>query len=729
MLGLALVCAAQAVATPQRPPNLLFMMADQMRFDRMGCSSGHYPKPLVTPSLDRLAAHGVRFAKHYTSTPTCTPARAAILTGQSPWNHGMLGYGAVAKEYPFEMPRALREQGYFTATIGKDHFGWDSATNLPPLDPKFDAGNKGSGVPHGYTRLSLYDGPGEKDEDYAQWFGRLMPGVDPEKGWPYGSNGWEGGPFMFNESLHPTAWVGQQAVDFLLDPTIAGANRTSPWFLKVSFHRPHSPYDPPQQWLDKVAITDLPDPVYSTDGWDHVFRGGPGDPPGCGPADSQAWCGAMPAAARDLGRRAYQANIMFVDSWVGKILDALTTTGDIDRTFIIWTADHGDGQEDHFHYRKGFPYELSAHIPLLLSWPSDPAYLPDTLRGSPVVPRGAVLDQVVTELRDVFPTFLDAIGASNTVPPNHTIDGSSLLCLLGDPSGKTCNWRQWLDLEHSTVYNNSVHWNALTDGEMKYVFNACDNCGGVLPVEQLFNLTADPGETVDLGQTRSEVTAVWRERMVQQFQREGRGPEWVSPNGTLLLRPPILYGPNYPGNTPQPPGPDHTCNGQKLSAGQPLILEPPQHAQPIQYCQCFSLQPLSSATSVAGPSPRAEPTQPSGDGVRGVLRMEAAWGLCIGVGPGGSELVLADCGTEAAAVWTLSVNNTAPSHVKPQPVTKAGSGQCMTIPSTLGGPVELSPCNGTGAAQGLVFGTGGRLCTPAGCVSVRPVPQPRRSFV
>eukprot|EP00035_Acanthoeca_spectabilis_P011829 m.208691 g.208691 ORF g.208691 m.208691 type:complete len:134 (+) comp15457_c0_seq4:1239-1640(+) len=65
-----------------------------------------------------------------------------------------------------------------------------------------------------------------------------------------------------------------------------------------------------------------------------------------------------------------------------------------------------------------------------------------------VVPRGAVLDQVVTELRDVFPTFLDAIGASNTVPPNHTIDGSSLLCLLGDPSGKTCNWRQVLI--HST---------------------------------------------------------------------------------------------------------------------------------------------------------------------------------------------------------------------------------------------------------------------------------------
>lgn len=141
----------------------------------------------------------------------------------------------------------------------------------------------------------------------------------------------------------------------------------------------------------------------------------------------------------------YQANIMFVDEWVGQILNALSTTGDIDRTFIIWTADHGDGQEDHYHYRKGFPYELSAHIPLLLVWPFDTAYLPTSLRGGrvsdsgsssgggPVVPRGTVMDDVVTELRDVFPTFLDAINATAMVPAGHPIDGASLLCLLRDP--------------------------------------------------------------------------------------------------------------------------------------------------------------------------------------------------------------------------------------------------------------------------------------------------------
>ena len=103
----------------------------------------------------------------------------------------------------------------------------------------------------------------------------------------------------------------------------------------------------------------------------------------------------------------------------------------------------------------------------------------------------------------VFPTMLDAAGATATVPAGHQIDGMSLLCLLKDPSGASCSgctsatgcaadgsgWRQWLDLEHTTCYNATNHWSALTDGKMKYIFNACPTCT-FPPREQLFNLTA-----------------------------------------------------------------------------------------------------------------------------------------------------------------------------------------------------------------------------------------------
>lgn len=97
-------------------PHILFLMADQLRFDAIG---GLYPHGANTPNLARLAARGVALDNAYTTTPTCTPARSAILTGLSPWYHGMLGYGTIAPKYPFEMPSALASAGYRTAVIGK----------------------------------------------------------------------------------------------------------------------------------------------------------------------------------------------------------------------------------------------------------------------------------------------------------------------------------------------------------------------------------------------------------------------------------------------------------------------------------------------------------------------------------------------------------------------------------------------------------------------------------
>ena len=90
----------QAADSKDRP-NLVLIIADDMAWDDCG-AYGH--PHIKTPNLDKLASEGIRFTNSFSSTPTCTPARAAILTGQSPWNHGMLGYGAVAHTYPFEMP-------------------------------------------------------------------------------------------------------------------------------------------------------------------------------------------------------------------------------------------------------------------------------------------------------------------------------------------------------------------------------------------------------------------------------------------------------------------------------------------------------------------------------------------------------------------------------------------------------------------------------------------------
>ena len=113
------------------------------------------------------------------------------------------------------------------------------------------------------------DGWAGEFDDYDQWFQRELPGKDPQAtldgydgdGW----NGWRGAAYVYDEYYHPTAWLGRAAVDFLANYT-----RSDPFFLKVSFHRPHSPYDPPQRVIDKVKGRGLP-PIHVGNKWDNIF--------------------------------------------------------------------------------------------------------------------------------------------------------------------------------------------------------------------------------------------------------------------------------------------------------------------------------------------------------------------------------------------------------------------------------------------------------------------------
>eukprot|EP01116_Phalansterium_solitarium_P012833 TRINITY_DN2948_c3_g1_i1.p1 TRINITY_DN2948_c3_g1~~TRINITY_DN2948_c3_g1_i1.p1 ORF type:complete len:533 (-),score=138.11 TRINITY_DN2948_c3_g1_i1:66-1664(-) len=506
------------VSNADSRPNVLFLMMDQLRFDALG-SVGN--PGAHTPNLDWLASQGVRFSNAYTTTPTCTPARSAILTGLSPWYHGMLGYGVIAPRYAFELPRAMSDGGYFTQSIGKDHFGWNNSL--------------AGGISHGFNATLLYDGigtglpNGTEYDNYDQWFQDQLPGANPLETGGLDWNSWQAAPYVFPEFLHPTAWVGRNAVEF-----INNYDRPEPLFLKVSFHRPHGPYDPPERLLNLTLPEDLPK-VVTGGNWDSWYHGGEGYPPGCGPEWKDAWCGAMPEDELTLSRRAYYANIRFVDEWIGEIFSALGNRSMLDNTFILFASDHGDGQGTHFHWRKGYPYEFSAHVPLIVRWP-------DGYNVS--VPRGSV-SPLVAEMRDILPTFLDVAGIS--VPPDVRMDGLPLTCALRDPGGASCGptgWRQYIDLEHNLVYNETCHWNGFTDGKMKYVFRA------FFPDEQLFNLTADPAESNNLAEQSDyyDELVMWRQRLITQFETEQRGPSWVL-DGQLQRRVQgQLYSPYYPGD-------------------------------------------------------------------------------------------------------------------------------------------------------------------------------------
>jgi arylsulfatase len=474
---------------PAPRPHIVLLMTDQHRGDCLGAAGNRLVR---TPHLDAVASDGAVFRRAYSSVPSCTPARAGLLTGYAPWRHGMLGYGDVAVRYPHEMPRLLHEAGYSTFGIGKMHFHPQRSL-------------------HGFDG-TLLDESGRVESpdfvsDYRRWVRERAPKLDPDAtgiGW----NEHRAGTYLLAEDLHPTAWTGQRAVEF-----IERYDTPVPMFLKVSFARPHSPYDPPGRYLDLYANATIPPPV--TGAWASEFARFPMTP------DAPFGDFGVDHAVRS--RRHYYASITFVDDQIGRVVAALKRKGLYDNALILFVSDHGDMLGDHHHWRKTYPYEGSARVPFVIKWPAGMAA---------EVRRGATLDHLV-ELRDVLPTMLDAAGA--VIP--REIDGRSLLSLV---RRRHADWRPQLDLEHATCYRAENDWAALTDARGKYVFNYFT--GG----EQLFDLAVDPGETRDLSAepSRRTLLASWHERLAAHLAM--RGEAWVK-DGRIQTRPRgIIYGPNYP---------------------------------------------------------------------------------------------------------------------------------------------------------------------------------------
>ena len=481
-------------------PNILFLMTDQHRADCMGCSGNSIIK---TPNLDRIAREGIRFTQAYSSTPSCTPARAGLLTGLSPWHHGMIGYGKVAERYPFELPRAMHDAGYYTYAIGKLHYapqrnyhGFDGAL----LD------ESGRAQSQGFV------------SDYRKWFHAKAPDLNPDAtgiGW----NEYRAGVYALPEELHPTRWTGDRAVEF-----IRGYDRKEPFFLKVSFARPHSPYDPPKRFMDMYKPEDMPAPNVGK--WAAKYA----------PATQSnlsSWHGDLGLEQARKSRQGYYGSVSFIDEQIGFVLKALEDKGMLDNTLIMFTADHGDMLGDHNLWRKSYAYDGSAHIPMLMRWPKSMGC--QTRRGS-------TAPQPV-ELRDILPTCLDMAGKS---APDKKLDGASLLDLA---RGESKHWREYIDLEHDTCYSKENHWNALTDGRWKYIFHAFDGS------QQLFDLSNDPGELLDLASDPkfADELKKWRQRMVKHFAE--RGDKFVK-DGELVVRSErMLYSPLYPDKAETGPGP------------------------------------------------------------------------------------------------------------------------------------------------------------------------------
>jgi arylsulfatase A-like enzyme len=372
---------------------------------------------------------------------------------------------------------------------------------------------------HGYQTVELEEAwhtalEGNEKCDYTLWFEKNAPGKDINASGLHYTDHRGGVAFPFAEELHPTHWTAERAIHFL-----ESYDGDKPWLLKVSFQRPHPPFDPPKRWLDYYTDADIPVPNVSN--WAEKKYG---NKKGSMEELKNPTSGNFPEEEIEASRRAYYAAISFVDEQLGRVLRALEKRGELENTLVIYTADHGDMMGDHYMWRKCRPYEGSTRIPMILRWP-------ENLKIK--AKRGQTRSELV-ELRDVLPTFLDAAGMQKP----QIMDGASMLNIL-----KNKSWRKIMDLEHSQIYEKDNAWVALTDGQYKYIYFTLTG------QQQLFDLQNDPYEMNDLASEEIfEYNKIriksWRKKMIKHLQI--RGEHWVKDGDLTVQQKSILIGANNP---------------------------------------------------------------------------------------------------------------------------------------------------------------------------------------
>ncbi|WP_257349003.1 arylsulfatase [Pseudalkalibacillus decolorationis] len=462
-------------------PNVLLIMVDQMRGDCLSLLD----HPIVdTPNIDQLARNGAFFKNAYSAAPSCVAARAAALTGMSQTANGRVGYmDKVPWKYEHTLPGEFAKAGYHTQCVGKMHVY--PTRNL--------CGFHNVVLHDGYMHYSRYKHNTKTTEsfdyldDYLNWLREKTGSKNDMIDLGLDCNASTvTRPWHLAEELHPTNWVTTQSIDFLRrrDPS-------KPFFLKMSYVRPHPPFDPPQAFYDMYINEDLPKPPVG----DWAEKEDP-DRSGLNPVTSK---GIVPEKRFKRAQAAYYALITHIDHQIGRFLNAMQEYGVYNDTVILFVSDHGELLGDHNLYRKTLPYEGSTKIPFIIADPGNNLNLKKNM----------TINEVI-ELRDIMPTLLDV--ANVEIPDS--VDGKSLLQLWAGE--EDVEWRDFLHGEHM-FGEHSFHY--ITDGKDKYIWYSQSG------EEQLFDLERDPQEMFNLAgnDKYADKLLVRREQLIKELEGREEG--------------------------------------------------------------------------------------------------------------------------------------------------------------------------------------------------------------
>jgi arylsulfatase A-like enzyme len=474
---LVLVWLVSSMAAAEKPLNVLFIAADDLR-PELGC----YGHPHVkSPHIDRLAAEGTLFNRAYCQQAVCNPSRASLMTGLRPETLGVFDlptHFRDKKPDAVTIPQHFKDNGYFTEHVGKifhtghgnrdDKLSW-SRMKKYPSQPRFG--------PEGQRVLA-----GERET--AKRSGRQ------------------------NDKIRGLPWEAAQVADADLldggtcDAVIGILNEVKdrPFFIACGFANPHLPFVAPKKYWDlydpsQIELADNPypprgAPEYAATNWGEL----------------RAYVG-MPAKgplSEEQARKAihgYWAATSYVDALIGRLLDELDRLKLRDNTVVILWGDHGWQLGEHGFWCKHTNYEVAARVPLIISVPGQPN-------------AGKKSDRLV-EFVDIFPSLCEVC----SLPTPEGLDGLSFAPLIADPE------REWKEAAFHvyprtisghgralgravrTETHRLVEWKANRDEFTEY---------------ELYDLVKDPDENVNLA---GDPAAAQTLKQLQQLLAAKRRPE------------------------------------------------------------------------------------------------------------------------------------------------------------------------------------------------------------
>lgn len=382
--------AATVDKSKNRPPNIVFILADDMGYNDWGC---YGQDKIKTPNIDKMASEGMMFTNHYAGSSVCAPSRSSLFSGQHTghtsvrgnWRNMETGVAQISKETPIIGEVINQNPDYVTALYGRWHLGGEKSTNQPSMRGFDSSFGKLSSLYKGtnsYFIRNMFDANGKhiSEEEYSKIGEPLY-----ENGKYYNlEDKYNGNPELYTDEL-----VTEKALDFIKE------NKEKPFFLYLAYSLSHEPMEIPES-----------SKLYKDTGWPEK-------------------------------EKTYASMVSFFDGSVGKFKNLIEELGLSENTIFIVTSDNGphseDGHSSDFFDSNGALkgekrdlYEGGIRVPFIASW------------------KGKIAAGTKSDTQfafwDYLPTFCDIAGVKS--PSN--IDGISFLpTLLGEKQKQTHKYLYW----------------------------------------------------------------------------------------------------------------------------------------------------------------------------------------------------------------------------------------------------------------------------------------------